>query len=143
MQSDIAPDLTDKGLFSFWSRDTLRWGDQDSMGHINNVQFARYCETGRIAFLEAATNGRSDAENFLLARLTVNFRAQARYPGTIDIGTRVLHIGRSSIRFGQGLFVAEACVATSDAVIVMVDGGERRPCPVPGPLRARLLSMNS
>ena len=25
----------------------IQWGDQDSMGHVNNVQYVRWCETGR------------------------------------------------------------------------------------------------
>ncbi|RMZ87038.1 hypothetical protein DV736_g5741, partial [Chaetothyriales sp. CBS 134916] len=28
-------------------RTPIQWGDQDSMGHVNNVQYVRWCETGR------------------------------------------------------------------------------------------------
>lgn len=140
---EIPQDLTDAESFKFWTIDTLRWGDQDSMGHINNVQFARFCESGRVAALEAATEGRRGSEHFMLVKLTVNFRAQMRYPGEIRVGTRVLSIGRSSIRFVQGLFYEGICTATSDAVIVMVDRADDRPCEVPPGLRDKLMSLTT
>jgi hypothetical protein len=40
-------DLTDRALYGHWSRDKVRWGDQDGMRHINNVAYAGYLENAR------------------------------------------------------------------------------------------------
>lgn len=32
---------------------TVAWGDMDAFGHVNNVQYYRYIESARIAYLMA------------------------------------------------------------------------------------------
>ena len=29
----------------------VRWGDMDAFGHVNNVQYRRYLESGRVAYI--------------------------------------------------------------------------------------------
>ena len=48
---DVDADLTDRGIFRFWSREVCRYGDTDRQGHVNNAAFATFCETGRVLFL--------------------------------------------------------------------------------------------
>ena len=50
---------------------------------------------------------------------------------TVDIGTGVLKVGRSSFTLAQGLFNDGRLVATTEATIVMVDKETRRPTPLP------------
>ncbi len=40
---------TDAGAFSYLER--VRFGDLDAMQHMNNVEFLRFFETARIAYL--------------------------------------------------------------------------------------------
>lgn len=129
-------DLTDRRLYLQWSRDVLRYGDTDRQGHVNNAVFATFCETGRAAFLydPMAPIG----TNFVIARLVLDFRSEVMWPGCVDIGTGVLSIGRSSFTLGQGLYVGEHCVATAEAVIVMIDDTTRRSTPLPETVRAKL-----
>jgi len=134
-------DLTDPAAFAFWTRDTVRFSDVDRYRHINNVAMAAYCETGRIAFAEAVAPGSTAGEHagWVIANLNIDFRAQAHYPGEVNIGTRVERLGRSSCTFGQGLFKDGTCFATADAVMVWVDladGGQV--VPVPEPLASQL-----
>jgi len=133
-------DLASAGSYRFWTRDVLRWGDTDGLGHINNVQFARFCESGRIAYLTACGAGAElPADEFVIAHLAIDFRAEMHYPGEVDVGTRVMRLGRSSVRVGQGLFQNRACTATAEAVVVHLDSTSRRAAPLPEALRARLL----
>jgi len=141
---DVDPtiDLTDRDTFTFWTRDTVRFSDMDRYRHINNVATATYCETGRVEFAEALMPGSTSGEGagWVILRLTVNFLAQAHYPGHVEIGTRVDRVGRSSCEIGQGLFKDGVCFATSEAVLVwlnLADGG--RSAPIPDVLRARML----
>jgi acyl-CoA thioester hydrolase len=142
---DVAPgiDLTDRAAFVFWTRDTVRFSDMDRYRHINNIAIATYCETGRVEFAEKLMPGSTSGEGagWVILRLTVNFLAQAHYPGDVEIGTRVDRVGRSSCAIGQGLFKDRVCFATSEAVLVWLDiedGG--RPAPIPDELRARMLA---
>lgn len=134
-------DLTDPAAFAYWTRDTVRFSDVDHYRHINNVAMAAYCETGRVAFAEAVAPGSTAGEHagWVIANLSIDFRAQAHYPGEVNIGTRVERLGRSSCAFGQGLFKDGTCFATAQSVMVWLDfadGGQV--IPLPKPLASRL-----
>jgi hypothetical protein len=48
------------------------------------------------------------------------------WPGTVEVGTRIDRIGRSSVTLGQALFVGDDCVATCHSVVVLIDASTRR-----------------
>lgn len=125
---------TDPAAYAFFTREKVRFSDVDRYRHINNVATATYCETGRVEFAELLYPGSTSGEGhgWVIVKLTVNFLAQAHFPGDVVVGTRVEHIGRSSCRIGQGLFKDDVCFATSEAVLVWVDmdnGGKATPLP--------------
>lgn len=135
-------DLTDRRLFPSWARDILRYGDTDRQGHVNNVAFATFCETGRVAMLYDWQNPMAPPGcSFVIARLILDFRGEIFWPGKVDIGTGVLSIGNSSFTLAQGVFVEERCVATSEAVIVLTDESTRRSTPLPQSVRDRLARL--
>ena len=134
-----AVDLADAASFRFWHRDVLRWGDTDGLGHINNVVFTRFCESGRIAYTTAC--GRAvgiDADDFVVVHLSIDFRAQMHFPGEVTGGTRLIRIGRSSVRLGHGLFQNGRCTATAESVLAMFDRTTDRARPIPDAMRAAL-----
>ena len=116
--------------------DTLRYGDTDRQGHVNNAVFATFCESGRVSFLydEKAQSARR-CSNSPIVRLELDFRAELDHPGTVDIGTRVLAIGRSSFRIGQGIFAGERCAATAECVMVLLDPKTHKAKPLTPHLR--------
>ncbi|WP_394847524.1 acyl-CoA thioesterase [Pendulispora brunnea] len=117
--------------FPFRTADTIRYGDTDRQGHVNNAAFATFCETGRVSFLYPENAPIAPAgTSFVIARLTLDFRAEITWPGTVDIGTRVLKVGRSSLTMAQGLFQRGRCVATAESVIVFVDDATRKSTPL-------------
>jgi acyl-CoA thioester hydrolase len=107
--------------------DTIRYADTDRQGHVNNAAFATFCETGRCALLFDPRRPLVPAGTaFVIARLLIEFLAEVNWPGQVEIGTRVLGVGRSSFTLGQGLFQAGTCVATAESVIVQMDEATRR-----------------
>jgi acyl-CoA thioester hydrolase len=125
---------TDPAAYAHFTRDKVRFSDIDRYRHINNVATATYCETGRVEWAEFVWPGSTsgDDDGWVIASLGVEFLVPAYYPGDVVIGTRVLTIGRSSCRIGQGLFKDEVCFATAEAVLVWVDlakGGRATPLP--------------
>src|SRR5581483_567677 len=87
------PRLTDRASYPLWTHDKLRYADTDRQGHINNAKFATFLETGRVAFLYDPTAPLAPQGcEFVIARLVVDFLAELRWPGEVDIGSRILSI---------------------------------------------------
>jgi acyl-CoA thioester hydrolase len=135
VSADI-PDLTDAGTFRHWTPVSLRFSDQDSMGHINNVAYAAYVEQARVAFIDTFLRNRGDSGlDYILASVNIDYRREMHFPGAVDTGIRLLRIGNKSITTGYGLFKDGENVATAGSVNVFFDTGSGKTVPVPDTLR--------
>jgi acyl-CoA thioester hydrolase len=133
------PSPTERGSYAIWTYDKLRYADTDRQGHVNNAVFATFCESGRVMFLyDEKLNLAGPDANFVVVRLELDFRLELFYPGRVDIGTRVLGIGRTSFRLGQGIFNGETCAATAETVLVQMDAATRKAKALTPQLRAWL-----
>ncbi len=126
-------DLTQKSSFTHWCEDKIRFADLDVYGHLNNVAYATFAESGRVDFLSAVLPGSLDGrdEGWVIAKLTVNFLASAYYPGKVKIGNVVRRLGKSSLALDQGLFVNGKCFSTIESVLVWADSKNERSRPMP------------
>ena len=141
--TDTSPRLTDRAAYALWAQDRLRYADTDRQGHINNAVFATFLETGRVAFLyDPAAPLAPPGCEFVIARLAIDFLAELRWPGVVDIGSVILKIGRSSVTVGQGVFAGDVCAASAETVVVLTDATSRRATPLPETLRARLTALS-
>ena len=130
------PPATERSSYRIWERVTLRYADTDRQGHVNNAVFSTFCESGRVAFLyDDRLDLRGPGANFVIVRLELDFRAELYYPGLVEIGTRVLSIGRSSFRLGQGVFKGDLCAATAECIMVLMDDATRKSKPLTPKLR--------
>lgn len=137
MADDI--DLADYPLRTY---DKIRYGDTDRQGHVNNAVFATFLESGRVEILYDAGDPLADPGcAFVIAQLVLNFRAEVKWPGSVEIGTRVASVGRSSIRMEQALFQDGRCVATAETAIVQMDETTRRSSPLSARAVARLSAL--
>jgi acyl-CoA thioester hydrolase len=133
------PPAAERSSYSIWTYDKLRYCDTDRQGHVNNSVFSVFCETGRVMFLyDEKLDLAGSGGIFVLARLEIDFRTELFHPGRIDIGTRVLGIGRTSFRLGQGIFNGDNCAATAQSVLVLMDEATRKAKPLTPQLRAWL-----
>ena len=133
-------DLTRRETFHHWSPVTIRFSDQDSLGHINNVALAQYFEVGRTAFVYdlirmAQMEGSIE---FILARVVIDFVAELHYPGAVDVGARLIRVGNKSMTSGYGIFKDDSCIATSEAVNVFYSMETRRSVVPPSRIRELL-----
>ncbi|WP_416899299.1 MAG: acyl-CoA thioesterase [Minwuia sp.] len=135
--SDDRPDPTNPEIYTHWADDTIRFGDMDATGHVNNVAFARYVEGGRVPFMRSGiVPAYDERQRFVVGNLSIRFRAQAFYPGTVQIGTGVAALGRTSITLGHGVFSDGVCLATAESVVVYIV--DNRAAPLGDEMRARL-----
>jgi acyl-CoA thioester hydrolase len=127
---------TERAAYPHWTFDKLRLGDTDRQGHVNNAVFATFAETGRIElFRDMTATLWRDGLNFVVVRVEIDYRAELHWPGQVDIGTRIVAVGRTSFRLEHGIFVGEKCVSTAISVMVTIDANTRRPTPLPAPLK--------
>ncbi|CAN5453895.1 thioesterase family protein [soil metagenome] len=124
--------------------ESIRYNDTDRQGHVNNAVFATFCEAGRVNFLHSLRRPDDGPEMwFVLARLVLDYRRELLWPGSVEIGTRVLKVGRTSLTLAQGLFCDGHCVATAETVVVHVDPEARRPVPLPAAALAHIEALAS
>ncbi len=121
-----------------WSTEVAtRFADLDLNAHLNNVAIANLYEEGRVRFnyhlRRANAVGRP---RFLVARIEIDYLAEAHYPAVATLAAAVVATGRTSWRIGLGLFQDGACRGLCDTV--MVHRGDAGPAPLPEPLRAAL-----
>jgi len=115
--------LADRSLYRHWSRDTVRFSDQDSGGHVNNVSVVAYFETGRLAFMfDVMPRERLRRRRFVAARIDVNYLRESHWPGDVEMGTGVMAIGNSSLTLGAAAFKDGVCIATAEMTMVQLDG---------------------
>jgi acyl-CoA thioester hydrolase len=76
----------------------------------------------------------------LVVETRCEYFAALAYPQPVDAGLVVEHLGRSSVRFGVGLFAPDSAQAAAAGhfVHVYVDRLTRRPMPLTAALRAAL-----
>ena len=125
---DSAPRLDD---FPYRLTDNVRFADLDPNQHVNNAVYATYFETGRVTLVKDRNFGlMPPGLGWMLVRLDIHFRAELRWPGTIELGLGVAKLGRTSATFDQAVFSEGRCVASAQAVTVLVDEATRKSTPL-------------
>ncbi|MFT5095815.1 MAG: acyl-CoA thioester hydrolase [Porticoccaceae bacterium] len=124
----------------------VQWGDQDSLGHVNNVVFFRWWESSRIAYAEQIDllgKDRSGRFGTVLASMTCDFRKQLVYPDIVLIGARIGRVGNSSIHIEHCLVSKKLNAVAAEAVSVMVsfDFEKQTSCPINSGIRAAIRGL--
>ncbi len=119
-----------------------RFGDVDSLRHLNNVALARFYEDGRVRFTQAmgVREVLAPKHGFLVAETAIQYLAEGRYPDVLTVTCAILRVGRSSLAIGQGLFQGGRCIGTADVTLVHVHRTEGGARPLPEAVCALLLA---
>jgi acyl-CoA thioester hydrolase len=130
----------------FVHRLTVRFADCDPLGHVNNAVYLTYLEETRFAHWRAkwgygTEDPAPDIPGVILARVEIDYRAQAHHGDVLDIRMNVASIGRSSFTYEYEIVNATGTqVATARSVMVMFDYATQKTVPVPDTVRT-LLSL--
>lgn len=135
---------------------TVRWGDMDSYGHVNNVFFIRYLEDTRFALftpplgVKAAPDVPAElsvfdlfpaGSNGLMAGHRIEYRAPLSYSdGPIESRLWITRIGTTSFDIGYELGHSDRSrvFAIAATTLVIVDTESGRPVELPQRLRDTL-----
>jgi acyl-CoA thioester hydrolase len=131
----------------------VRFRDTDAMGHINNAVYLTYFEAARAGYYHAVTGRsfdgiRDDPVSLILARASVDFRAQAYFGERLLVACRTLWIGRSSFGLGYRIRADGASahgpgrlIAEGETILVTFDYASQRPVRIPDTLLAQLTAF--
>ncbi|MFN7119811.1 MAG: acyl-CoA thioesterase [Saprospiraceae bacterium] len=117
--------LHDFPLITF---DKVRYADTDRQGHVNNAVFSTFLETGRVEFLYNQEHKLlAEGASFVIAALNLSFLHEIGWPGKVDIGTGIVHIGTSSIKIHQQIYQNGRCAASAETIIVQTKDNRSLP----------------
>ena len=130
--------------------DRVRFGDLDAMRHLNNVEFLRFFETARIAYIRSIVPSHQPAEpegdwGLIFAECHINYRSPAFFDEQIRTHVRPSHLRRSSVRM-EFLMESEQdgrTLAEGWGALVGYDYVAGRSCPLPGDVADVLRSQGA
>lgn len=122
MADDQEVDLKNRDSFTVWSEVTIRFSDEDSLGHVNNVATAQYVEVGRNDLFQSVLGAFDIPDlDFVLANVNINYHQEFHYPGVVEVGSCFTRIGNKSVTSGYGIFKDGVCMVTATSVNVFFD----------------------
>jgi acyl-CoA thioester hydrolase len=122
----------------------VRFGDLDAMQHMNNVEFLRFFETARIAYIQkhlpAHTPTRRGDFGFIFAECHIAYRSPAFFDEDIRTFIWPAEMQRSSVRLGFEMRSErdERLVSEGWGTLVGYDYAAGRAEPLPDEVRAVL-----
>lgn len=127
--------------YDHWTSVTVRYCDQDPIGHINNAAMAAYLEQARVSLVYPLLRSKGGPHfELVIARLVIDYLRELHFPGIVEIGTRIARLGAKSFTLHHAVFMAgeEACAATSECIMVFFDATKRESALPPPGVRAAL-----
>ncbi len=136
-------DRKSRSAYPAWTGDIIRYRDLDPNAHASHVAIAEYFENGRVRLRHDHLSHLGDEflTGFVLAKLSIEFYQEIKFPGELTVGTGVSRLGNSSYVLSQGLFQGNVCAASSEVVTVYIDKATRRPAPLQDEFRAALRGL--
>src|SRR6201996_5316421 len=117
--------------FPFRVTDNVRYADLDPNQHVNNAVYASYFETGRVTLMKDRSRGlMPPGLSWMMVRLDMHFRAELRWPGTIEMGLGLVKFGRTSVTFDQVVFSGGKCVASAQTTSVLIEETSHKSTPL-------------
>ena len=139
MESDIAQ-------YPVIIEQNVTWGDMDAHGHVNNVEYFRYMENGRIEYygrIEKYEFERETGITLVLKDTSCKFISSLAYPDRIAIGARVKEIANSRMIMTYIIMnVSQNRVAAvGEATIVALNANDNTKVPIPAELKRRIQEL--
>lgn len=131
-----------RGHYTYFSRITTRWMDNDIYGHVNNVTYYSYFDTVANEFL--IEKGGLDIQTASIVGFVVasqcQYLAPIAHPSVIEAGFRVNRLGNSSVEYGIAIFEKgrDNASAFGSFTHVFVDRTTNRSVSIPASIREAL-----
>lgn len=127
---------------------TVRYGDLDTYGHVNNAVYATLMEEARLNYLrtvladvETDLASMDGGTGIVLANLEIDFERPLRDAEEVSVGVRVPSLGSSSIPFEYELRDDHGVVAVAETTLVVIDTESGQSIEIPDTWRAAIESF--
>ncbi|WP_210735930.1 thioesterase family protein [Massilia sp. Mn16-1_5] len=124
-----------------------RWMDNDSYGHVNNVNYYSFFDTAVNRFLidRGVLDIHQDEVVGFVVETSCSYFSSISFPDLIHVGVRVAKLGNSSVRYELALFRNDEPLpsAAGHFVHVYVDRRSNKSVPIPQAVRDVLASLQS
>lgn len=133
-------EIPEKKKLVFEMNISIRWGDMDAMGHVNNASYFRYLETVRIDWMHSiGCVPDPQGEGPVIVNAFCNFYKQLEYPGDVLVKMYVSDPGRTTFEsWGTMERVDQPGVicAAGGATTIWVDFPSQKAAALPDWMRA-------
>jgi len=137
--------MDDRSKYRFFLHVPTRWMDNDVYGHVNNVVYYAYFDTviNRYLIDEGGLDIAGGQAIGVCVESHCRYAKPVAFPERIEAGLRVEHLGRSSVRYGIGIFARGEPEASAEGwfVHVFVDRAARTPTPMSDRIREALARL--
>lgn len=120
---------------------TVRFGETDALGHVNNTSYFIYLEEARIRFIESlGFDMNVECWNFILASTKLDFINQGFFNQNLTIKTYVSKVGTKSFELMHEINCSQTgeTIAKGNAVMVYFDFELQRSTEIPQDIRNQL-----
>ena len=136
------PSTPKKDIYKYFIRIKTRWNDNDSYGHVNNAIYHEYMDTVVNNFLiehKITNSSESSPIGFVVSNSCTYFRP-VKYPDTLNIGLRIIKIGKSSVTYDVAIFKNNESEASARGsyVHVYVDKKMKKPICISDKMKNKL-----
>ena len=122
-----------------------RWNDNDVYGHINNAVYYSFFDTAVNRYLieHNVLDIHHDQEIGLVVETQCQYFAPIVYPDLIHVGLKIVHLGKSSIRYEVAIFKNNEDIACALGyfVHVYVNRLSNKSTPIPQNVRTALQEL--
>ena len=125
----------------------VRWGDQDSLAHVNHTVYLTYFETVRIEYLlrlgMEAPGPAWRESGAIIASVNCRYLAPVKYPDNLLLGARVANLGVDRLTMEHAAYstTLERLAAKSTCHLVWYDYVAGRKRPIPVEVRAAIVAL--
>jgi acyl-CoA thioester hydrolase len=131
--------MSDTRALVHTSRQSIRWGDMDAFGHVNNVWYFRYMEQARIEWLDARAPhwaAKDAQEGPVIVNARCDFLIPLVYPADFEVRMFVGAPGRSSIDTFYEIWSEGRRFADGASRLVWIKRSTGRSTPLPEAIAA-------
>lgn len=127
--------LKGREAYKVWREVATRWADNDAYGHVNNVVYYSFFDTAVNQWLieQGLLDIAAGDPIGLVVETGCRYARSLTYPEAVEIGLAVEELGRSSVRYGLGIFGKGQIEAAAEGHFthVYVGRASRRPVELP------------
>jgi acyl-CoA thioester hydrolase len=136
------------GGYRYHTAIAIRYGDMDTLGHVNNAKYLTYLEQARVGYFRDLPlwSGGIASHGLILAKVVIDYRAPLTLDDiTAEVWTRVSRLGGKSFDLEQRVLCQRAgatvLAAESTSVVVAYDYLTGQSVTIPDEWRARITAF--